>query len=169
MQKARRNIEDKAAIEAVDHAIARVASLGQLHRRLYDPASFDAGLEPILREALEETFRGVTVEMRLDVKSERLSVGQMTTIVLLVNEAAINAAKHVFALKRGARFVVSLRSEGGRRLLTIADDGPGFQVTETDSRPRYGLAVMRGLAAQLGGTLDICDRQGATILVDFTG
>ena len=169
LQKARRNIEDKAALDAVDRAIARVASLGRLHRRLYDPASFDAGLEPILREALEETFRGVDVEMRLDVKSERLSVGQMTTIVLLVNEAAINAAKHVFALKRGARFVVSLRAEGGRRLLTISDDGPGFQVKESESAPRYGLAVMRGLAAQLGGTLDICDRQGATILVAFTG
>ena len=169
LQKARRNISDKAALDAVDGAIARVASLGQLHRRLYDPASFDTGLEPILREALEETFRGVAVEMRLDVKSERLSVGQMTTIVLLVNEAAINAAKHVFALHRGERFVVSLSSEGGRRVLTISDDGPGFKVAESDSTPRYGLTVMRGLAAQLGGTLEICERQGATIRVAFTG
>jgi two-component sensor histidine kinase len=169
LQKARRNIGDKAARDALDRAISRVASLGQLHRRLYDPASFDAGLEPILRETLEETFRGLAVEMRLDVKAERLSVGQMTTIVLLVNEAAINAAKHVFALQRGSRFVVSLGSEGGRRLLTIADDGPGFKVTDSDSTPKYGLAVMRGLAAQLGGTLDICDRQGATICVAFTG
>jgi two-component sensor histidine kinase len=168
LQKARRNIADPAAVNAIDHAVARVASLGSLHRRLYDPSSYEAGLEPILREVLDQTFRGAAVKMQLDVSSERLSVGQMTTITLLVNEAAINAAKHAFAARRGGRFVVSLDSDGPRRLLTIADDGPGFKVEEDESAPRYGLSVMRGLAAQLGGALEIHDANGAMIRVAFT-
>jgi hypothetical protein len=169
LQKARRKVGDPVALNALDHAVSRVASLGQLHRRLYDPNSYHAGLEPILREVLEETFRGVAVDMRLAIKSERLSVGQMTTIVLLVNEAAINAAKHAFASRRGGRFTVSLDADGPRRLLAIADDGPGFKVEDTETSPRYGLSVMRGLAAQLGGALEIQGAEGATIRVAFTG
>jgi hypothetical protein len=48
--------------------------------------------EPILREVLAETFDGIVVGVRIDVKAETLSVGRTTAIVLLVNEAAINAA-----------------------------------------------------------------------------
>jgi len=53
--------------------------------------------------------------------------------------------------------------------ILIADDGPGFKVEETEFAPHYGLSVMRGLAAQLGGALEISSGQGATIRVAFTG
>jgi two-component system, sensor histidine kinase PdtaS len=101
LQKARKGVADKAALDAIDHAIFRINSLAQLHRRLYDPNSYGEGFEPIVREVLAETFHGVAVGIRIDVEAEALSVGQMTTIVLLVNEAAINAAKHVFRPQRG--------------------------------------------------------------------
>jgi hypothetical protein len=168
LQRTRRDIAEPAAASALDQAVARVATLGRLHRRLYDPKSYDAGLEPILREMLEEAFRGVAVDMRLHIKAERLTVGQMTTILLLVNEAAINAAKHAFAARREGLFVVSLDADGPRRLLSITDDGPGFAPQENDATPRFGMTVMRGLAAQLGGPLEICSCQGATIRVAFT-
>ena len=131
------------------------------------PNSYRNGLTPVLREVLAETFRDVSVELRLNLDSENLAVGQMTTIVLLVNEAAINAAKHVFAPERGGTFTVKLDGEGRQRLLTIADDGPGFQAADSDASPRYGLAVMRGMAAQLGGRLEVSDLRGATIRVAF--
>lgn len=167
LQKARRNVGDESAQAAIDQAVDRITSLGRLHRRLYDPESYSAGLEPILREVLAETFRGVAVEIRADIRSERLSVGQMTTIVLLINEAALNAAKHVFAPRRGGRFTVSLTGEGRDRCLVVSDDGPGFGPQDSDERPRYGLTVMRGLAAQLGGALETSGPPGAEIRVAF--
>jgi two-component system, sensor histidine kinase PdtaS len=167
LQKARKGVADKAALDAIDHAIFRINSLAQLHRRLYDPTSYGGGLEPILREVLAETFDGIVVGVRIDVKAEALSVGRTTAIVLLVNEAAINAAKHVFRPKRGGTFAVSLLGRGPERVLTISDDGPGFGTEKNETTPRYGLAVMRGLAAQLGGTLEISNEAGATIRVAF--
>ena len=107
------------------------------------------------------------VGVRIDVEAEALSVGQKTAIVLLVNEAAINAAKHVFRPLRGRTFAVSLLGRGPKKVLTISDDGPGFETGENETTPRYGLAVMRGLAAQLGGTLEISKEIGATIRVAF--
>ena len=168
LQKARGRVADPAAIEAVDHAASRIVSLARLHRRLYDPTSYEKGLAPILREVLEETFHGLDVDLQFDLSGELLSMGQMTSIVLLVNEAAINSAKHVFRLDRGRTFAISLHVDKAKHTLTIRDDGPGFGPTVAEtSNSRYGLAVMRGLANQLGGVFEIVDEPGAVIRVAF--
>ncbi len=171
LQKAQRDVEDSAARQALEQALGRIHSLAGLHRRLYDTAAYAQGVEPILRAVLAETFRDLRVEARLDVRCGELAVGEMTAIALLVNEAAINAAKHVFRPGKGARFDVTLAEfERGRARLTIRDDGPGRlpEPTTGPSRERYGLTVMRGLAGQLGGTLDLADGPGATITVVFS-
>lgn len=167
LQKARRKVGDPAAAEALDHASARIQSLGKLHRRLYDPAAYEEGLETILREVLDDTFQSVAVELRMEIACENLTAAEMTTIVLLVNEAAINAAKHVFADHRGKSLIVSLRPQDRQRVLTVSDDGPGLKIIDGGQPTRYGLTVMRGLAAQLGGTMEIVEGAGATIRVAF--
>jgi two-component system, sensor histidine kinase PdtaS len=169
LQKTARGIEDPAALEAIRHATVRVHSMAGLHRRLYDAAAYAQGLEPILGDLVAECFRDLTVDVRLDVQSRDLTVGEMTAIALLVNEAAINAAKHVFRPARGGQFEVSLAEvEPGRSQLTIRDDGPGLSPEAlAPQAQRFGLAVMRGLAGQLGGTLETPEGQGTTLCVAF--
>jgi two-component sensor histidine kinase len=170
LHKTARGIEDPAALEAIRHATVRVHSMAGLHRRLYDAAAYAQGLEPILGDLVAECFRDLAVEVRLDVQSRDLTVGEMTAIALLVNEAAINAAKHVFRPGRGALFEVSLAEvEPGLSQLTIRDDGPGLspEALAAPQAQRFGLAVMRGLAGQLGGTLETPEGQGTTLSVVF--
>jgi len=78
-----------------------------------------------------------------------------------------SAANARVSSQHGEEFVVSLRVQRSENVLTVSDDGPGFKSPETNTAPRYGLAVMRGLAVQLGGTLEISDGPGATIRVAF--
>ncbi len=171
LQKAQRGLQDPAALQALDHALGRIHSMAALHRRLYDTAAYAQGLEPILREVLAEAFRALPVQVRLEIRSGELSVGEMTAIALLVNEAAINAAKHVFRPRKGALFEVSLAEvKPGRMQLTIRDDGPGIS---SDAAPgpgtqRFGLEVMRGLAGQLGGSFEMPEGPGATLRVTFS-
>ncbi len=170
LQKAQRGTQDPVALQAIDLALGRIRSMAALHRRLYDTAAYTQGLEPILRDVLAEAFRALPVDVRLEVRSGDLPVGEMTAIALLVNEAAINAAKHVFRPRKGALFEVSLAEvEPGRMQLTIRDDGPGLC---SDAAPgpeaqRFGLTVMRGLAGQLGGSLEMPEGPGATLRVTF--
>jgi hypothetical protein len=144
--------------------------MARLHRRLYDAAAYAQGLEPILRDVLLETFRALPVNIKFDIRYRELSVAEMTAIALLVNEAAINSAKHVFRPRRGTMFGVSL-VEGGSGLLqlTIQDDGQGIpaKVAAGPQPQRFGFAVMRGLAAQLGGSLEIPEGPGTTLQVEF--
>ncbi len=70
------------------------------------------GLEPLLRELLATAFQNLPYTIRVSIDDvANLSMERMTAIALLVNEAAINASKHVFSKGRGTLFKVSLFRE----------------------------------------------------------
>lgn len=166
----RDEVADEAALEVLDRAAARISSMAQLHRRLYSQEAYERGLEPILRDVLRESFGDVPVDVRLDVEVEGLSLDQMMSILLLVNEAAMNAAKHVFRPRQGGHFEVSLAEPAnGQVRLVIRDDGPGFAGTgeAEDSRTSLGMTIMRAFAGQLGGTLQVLEGPGTGLLVDI--
>jgi two-component sensor histidine kinase len=167
---AQRRISDPEAREAIGQATARVDAMARLHRKLYDPGSYRNGLEPVLREMLVETFQGLPTTIDIRLVPRPLSISQMTAIVLLVNEAAINAAKHVFRPERGSRFQVELRPCGdGRMRLVVRDDGPGPGPVPAggDASRRLGMTIMQSLARQLGGCLEVLDGPGMTLGVTF--
>ncbi len=93
----------------------------------------------------------------------------MTAITLFVNEAALNAAKHVFSRGLGSRFDVSLsRDESGRLRLVIKDDGPGMSAEVIDAQARsLGMGIMESFAKQLGGPLEIGQGAGTSLSVEF--
>jgi len=149
-------------------AATRILAIGQLHRRMYEAANDDRGLAPLLHDILAEMFHDLPVTVRMDVTNARVSLSQMTPIVLLVTEAATNSAKHAFRQGSGTCFEVSLQSAGADRLvLTIRDDGPGVTDSEAPATSSLGLRIMRGLATQLGGRLTMENRDGAVVLVEF--
>jgi two-component system, sensor histidine kinase PdtaS len=106
------DLQDSRAQDLLERIESRVTAHAALHRRLYDPDTYQRGLEPQLAALLPETFRDLAVEVRLAIAPVDLSLDRMTAIVLLVNEAAANAAKHVFRGWRGGRFEGVLKRAG---------------------------------------------------------
>ncbi|MBK1662657.1 ATP-binding protein [Paracraurococcus ruber] len=75
---------------------------------------------------LAETFRDLQVTVSIEPIPAPLSVSRMTALVLLVNEAALNAANYAFRPGYDGIFAVSLRPHAGGALrLVVHDDGPG--------------------------------------------
>jgi two-component sensor histidine kinase len=171
LAQTRRAIEDPAASALVELAEVRIHSMGELHRRLHDPRGLAGGLEALLRDYLADLFQDVPVRISLHIGVHDLSVDQVMLVVLLVVEAAANAAKHVFRAGQGTCFAVSLAPlEDGRLRLRIADDGPGFAAADAVAGPKaskLGMGIMQSLAQQLGGRLDMADAPGTTLSVDF--
>jgi len=93
----------------------------------------------------------------------------MTAVTLLVNESALNSAKHVFSRGLGTRFDVTLRrEEAGRLKLTIRDDGPGMVAEVNTGEGRsLGMGIMESFATQLGGSLEIASNAGMSLSVRF--
>jgi two-component system, sensor histidine kinase PdtaS len=170
LERARYSLDGAATAEILDHASARIMAMAQLHRRLHDPNAYAKGLTPLLQDLLAELFQGLPVIVSLDICDDVLSFNQLTSITLLVSEAAMNAAKHVFRRKQGSTFEVTLtEGDEGRLRLVIRDDGPGIAAA-ADAGPRrkkLGTSIMEAFAQQLGGTLAVGEFPGATLTVEF--
>lgn len=155
------------ADQVLEQAVARVTAMGQLHRRMYDAASDGRGLAPLLRDILSEIFKDLNVTVAVQADLSTLSLSQMTPVVLLVTEAATNAAKHVFRAGRGSQFAVTLAEAAPERVcLTIRDDGPGLAQPAVPTSG-LGLRIMQGLATQLGGRLEFESLAGTVVRVEF--
>jgi two-component sensor histidine kinase len=171
LRQAQRDLRNPVlAAEALHDAEERIMAMSQLHRRLNDGTAFIDGFEPLLEEVLANAFSKlpVTYRIRLDAAPD-LSIDQMTAATLLVNEAALNSAKHVFSKGLGTCFEVCLsRDETGFVDLTVNDDGPGVGAEVVDARARsLGMGIMESFANQLGGNLEIDDKGGMSLRVRF--
>lgn len=156
------------AAAMLETASARLAAAADVHRRLHDPALFQRDLEEILRDAVATVVDHRIVQPQFDVEPLRLGFDQMSTITMLVIEAANNAQKHVFQHGRGSMLAVSLKARGNSRaVLTVKDDGPGRAAAEAASGRGLGLRILEGLARQLDGTLHVAFDSGTEIAVEF--
>lgn len=171
LRNAQRNLRNPVvAAETLVDAEERIMAMSQLHRRLNDGTAFTYGLNTVLREMLANAFGNLPVTFQVDVGDlPDLSMDQMTAIALLVNEAALNAAKHVFSKGLGKRFDVALsKNESGRLHLVIKDDGPGTSAEVIDAQSRsLGMGIMEAFAQQLGGKLAIGQGAGTSLSVEF--
>lgn len=170
LRNARRNLRNPVvAAETLNDAETRILAMSELHRRLHDGTAYADGLERLLREMLGHAFRDLPVKVTVDVAgASDLSIDQMTAMSLLVNEAALNAAKHVFSKGLGTRFEVALsKNEKGHLHLVIKDDGPGMDGATETERVSLGMGIMEAFATQLGGSLEVAPGAGTALSVEF--
>jgi signal transduction histidine kinase len=85
-----------------------------------------------------------------------------TTVYRVVQEALTNTARHgTEPQSRSTRVVVVLQRIDQRLLVTVEDNGPGFDVTVAKYSGRLGLKGMQERAVLCGGTLEIESEPGA--------
>src|SRR3954453_19955436 len=123
------------------------------------PGSLEAeGLATVLRKHVDVLRRvsGRRIELRVG-EVPRLEAGPATQVLRIAQEALGNALRHSDA----SRIDVRLENGSGRLVLSVADDGRGFDPAARAVRGRrLGLTSMEERAAELGGTLAIDSAEG---------
>ncbi len=79
-------------------------------------------------------------------------------ILYVVQEALTNANRHAQA----QQIVITLERQGRQGIITVQDDGRGFDIESppTDGRDHFGLSIMRARAARVDGQLEIDSSPG---------
>jgi PAS domain S-box-containing protein len=167
MQQLRRHLTDAGQIELLARLEEAVReSIVRLRRLMFDlrPASLDlSGLAAALRELLErlqeETHLTFTLENHLILEPVG---GIRTALYRIAQEALVNVKKHAAA----TTVSVELRSVGSGCRVRIQDDGKGFEVETSESKPGHlGLVSMRERAQIAGGWwLVRCPAEGGTVV-----
>ena len=163
--------------EPVRKSLNRIAALAEaaleqvrgVSRRLYVPAWQARSLLEALRDlwdtsGISQKFAG-TLDLRALSTEPPPEVRR--AIYLVAQEGISNVIQHADA----RRVRLSLGEEGGRIVLEVADDGPGFRAPDP-SHPAasegIGLRSMRDLAHQLGGDFQAQSTpEGAALTISF--
>ncbi|GAA1424041.1 sensor histidine kinase [Agrococcus citreus] len=150
----------------LEHAVSilqdSVRRLRAMTIELYPPSLERLGM-PAALERLAEPLRAGGIDVSVDAAHgddpEREAAA---TLYRVAREALSNISKHA-----AARAVeVSLRDDGGSAVLTIRDDGLGFDADGDPPIGHLGLQIMRDAIESVGGTLDVMSRPGAGTLVE---
>ena len=123
----------------------------------------DLGLIPALEWQAREVSRrsGVKVKVTAENVSDSLPDAVRTCIYRLVQEALNNVSRHSGAKSA----LVSVQQTEGSLVLTVKDDGSGF---EPDQTRGLGLLGMEERVKQLGGRLEIESQPGHGTLLRAT-
>jgi len=165
-------LKDQEARTALKECQNRIYSMALVHEKLYrekDLASIDFGeyAENLLVHLFQVSIpnsEGVTFSVR--VEAPALTVDMAIPLGLILTELVSNSLQHAFSPGDRGTLEVSLLPEGQNLVLSVKDDGRGF---DPFSSSRFGLEIVRLLSTQLGGEFKISSlpARGTTALVSF--
>jgi two-component system, NarL family, sensor histidine kinase DegS len=133
--------------------------------QLRPPALDELGLEGAISDAIGRTtaLSGLAITSDLQAPADRLSATQQTVVLRVLQEALQNVRKH------GAASAATVESaiDGGDWVLTVRDDGRGFDVGAVAARGRrnFGLQFMRERAELIGAQFEVHSRPDGGTLV----
>lgn len=152
-------LESGAPIEQVLPRLKRAATAAQQEAKFAVLALSSAGgsarFDSALRRYVEVLTADGALEVELDVDPQvRLAPDEQIEVFRIVQEGLGNARRHAGA----GRADVSISQRSGRRVVTVSDDGVGFDETEVSEG--QGVANMRSRAEAIDGDLTLRSNPG---------
>jgi two-component system sensor histidine kinase DegS len=151
-------------------AAAALKSTRHLVQELRSPALDESGVATALRRYVE-TLRAkdkLQLDMQTTGVERRLPRPAEIAVFRIVQEALANAAKHSGA----TRVEIRVRYEREQLVVTVADDGSGFDVEgalrQARDRDESGLTDMQLRADLVEGLLEINSKPGSGCMVGLT-
>jgi PAS domain S-box-containing protein len=152
-----RRAKSAEAREVLEEASGRIIAMAAAQRVLYrttDATRFDA--REFLTTVCETARQTFPQELDLDCEADpiQLSNDAAMPLALIANELLTNAVKYGLNGQRAGTIRLRLRRENESFLFYVEDDGPGFDLRAVQRRSS-GLALVQGLARQLGGKFEV--------------
>ena len=174
------NLQATTSANEEFHALAqtltdRIKAIALVHQMLYRvPNLSQVNLEIYLRElvsSLAASFDAAPGKITVEIESMPVLVGINSAIPCgqFMNELLSNAFKYAFPGERKGKIHIQLQqTQDGEIILRVRDDGVGLphDYNEEDS-DSLGMAILRMLAQQLNGQLNIQNGSGVAYELRF--
>jgi PAS domain S-box-containing protein len=162
----------QAALQEAQERIQAIALIHQKLKHAPDPTRLDlATYVETLAERLVRSYASTPtlVDLQIRVDPIRLGPDEAVPLGLVLNELVSNALQHAFPPGQGGSLEIDLEGlPGGRAMLRVADSGSGLPEGTDLEHGGLGFQLVRALADQLDGTLELERRRGAAIRLTFT-
>jgi signal transduction histidine kinase len=148
-----------AALHPIHEGLVKLSEdVHALSYRLHPSVIEDLGLIAALRAECDRVARNEPLRVDLDSRDvpENLSHDTALCLFRIAQEALRNVGRHA----KANVVAVSLLRENGGIVLSVRDDGSGFDNSSNGDEPSLGLASMRERVRLLGGRLEIESARG---------
>jgi hypothetical protein len=153
----------------------RIQSMALLHEILYQSEDLSlVDFQKYVLRTVDYLFRSFGVQdgqirLRTELDQLELELDDALPFGLLISEVVSNSLKHAFPHGRGGEVSIFLRQQSATTIsLALSDDGVGLpgELDWATSRS-LGLRLVRALAQQLRGTLEIRSQGGTEVRLTF--
>jgi signal transduction histidine kinase len=159
-EQARKRLQD--SITALNEVIRDIRNyILDLRPQRFQNKNLSAGLVDLVRAFKANTL--ITVEVQTADRADAdLTTDQSTGLFHITQEALANVAKHA----RARHVTMNLRRDGALTVLSIQDDGRGFDTSTVKAYTGHGLQNMQERARALGAQLRIDSILGQGTLIE---
>jgi two-component sensor histidine kinase len=156
-------LSDTVARKALIEAAERLVAVGHLHRFICaHDGDHEVDLKPFLEALAALIAQGTGLKCATDIESVRITGAAAQQLGLLVNELAINAAKHAYPMGEPGELSIQAYREGEELRLVVADRGVGLpRGFDPAGGDGLGLDIVRRIWTQLRGALKAENDAGA--------
>lgn len=168
------HIADQGLKEQFHEARGRIRSMALVHELIYrggDLRQQQLGQYLVRLGELVLRSHGLQDRVKLVVNAAPvpLTIEQLMPIGLVANELLTNSAKHAFPTGTLGTIHIDVVPDGDGHRMDYRDDGRGLHNAKERRAGAFGLELMRVLAMQVNGNLEVCavDGPGVHYILSF--
>jgi two-component sensor histidine kinase len=152
-------IEDPAAVNALQETRRRIVAIAAVHRRLYVSEKFgqveiDDYLAHLTSE-LEDSLRDADHDHAIALSAQKftVSIEKAVSLGVIVGELVTNAFKYAYQPEQKGQIRIGVgRGGNGDGVLTVEDDGCGYDASAPCRGTGLGSKILEGMTQSLGAT-----------------
>ena len=166
-----RGKSEDASVQLHELAVAARNAYGDVRESIVDLRTLpnpQQSFTEVMKEYVERWKEQTGISTQLTIEGDiAVDPGAELQLVRIIQESLANVRKHA----RATTAKVDVRRSDGLLVVTIADDGVGFNPGRTGKSdfPRFGLSTMQERAATIGGKLyiDTAPGSGTTVRLEL--
>ncbi|MDP3623469.1 MAG: ATP-binding protein, partial [Methanobacteriaceae archaeon] len=148
-------------------------SMALIHEQLYQSENLASiNFAEYIKNITSQLFNSyssptTTITLNLDLQDVNLEIETAIPCGLIINELVSNSLKHAFKNRNKGKINISLNQDSENVVLSISDDGVGFDLGKINISDSLGLKLVKTLVNQLDGSLEIRSDEGSSFLIIF--
>jgi two-component sensor histidine kinase len=143
---------------ALADATGRVHAVAQLHRRLYtsddvQQVAIDQYLSALLEDLRRSADSDRAAQVTLDADPVDTHTDGAVAVGVIVNELVMNAIKYAYPEGAGPIRVTLKNSGPDSAIVSVDDDGVGFNETDNPTSTGLGQRIVKAMASKVNGEI----------------
>ncbi|WP_411822488.1 sensor histidine kinase [Leptospira sp. 'Mane'] len=167
-------IEDKQIKEIFKNTETRILAMAGIYEMLYNDTGselnriqFDHYVLRLCKTLANAYNVDDKIQIRYDLNHTEMDLKLAVVLCLVLNELLMNSIKHIYLEDGKGEIFVSVKPIEGKLILKIIDNGHGFSEAKINEQSGIGLSLVRLLIKQIGGTIDIENIKGVSVLIEI--